>query len=201
MPDSADRFLGRELGEALRQRRRATAAAETKSTVPAMRVLRPSVGKRVMARMPDSPAVSLAQLSALPAPSEVTTPMPVTTTTGRPALSLVDDMARSPSADPLRPARGLRRANARRRSPAPGSTARSSAAPVRSSRRAETDYHGRARPRPARYSWGIAAPAHARDRCRWRARQGRHAPPGRRAPRRSRARRRWRRRAPRRGRP
>ena len=44
-------------------------------------------GKRVMARMPDSPAVSLAQLSVLPAPSEVTTPRPVTTTIGRPILS------------------------------------------------------------------------------------------------------------------
>src|SRR6187551_3303095 len=55
--------------------------------VPAMRVRNPSVGKRVMARMPDSPAVSLAQLSVLPAPSEVITPRPVTTTIGRPSLS------------------------------------------------------------------------------------------------------------------
>ena len=61
----------------------------TKSTVPAIVVFRPSVGKRVMVRMPDSPAVSFAQLSALPAPSEVTTPMPVTTTIGRPNLSRV----------------------------------------------------------------------------------------------------------------
>jgi hypothetical protein len=35
--------------------------------------------------MPDVPAVSFCQLSALPMPSEVTTPRPVTTTTGRPA--------------------------------------------------------------------------------------------------------------------
>ena len=40
-----------------------------------------------MVRMPDSPAQSLAQLSVLPAPSEVTTPMPVTTTMGLPNLS------------------------------------------------------------------------------------------------------------------
>src|SRR5262249_28608056 len=52
-------------------------------------VFSPSIGKRVMVRMPDSPATSLVQLSALPAPSEVTTPMPVTTTIGRPNLSRV----------------------------------------------------------------------------------------------------------------
>src|SRR5262245_43559376 len=62
----------------------------TKSTVPAMVVLRPSLAKRVIRRMPDSPAVSFAQLSALPAPSEVMTPMPVTTTIGRPFLSCDD---------------------------------------------------------------------------------------------------------------
>ena len=59
----------------------------TKSTVPAIVVFRPSVGKRVMVRIPDSPAVSFVQLSALPEPSEVTTPMPVTTTIGLPNLS------------------------------------------------------------------------------------------------------------------
>jgi hypothetical protein len=37
--------------------------------------------------MPDLPSTSFAQLSALPAPSEVITPMPVTTTIGRPFLS------------------------------------------------------------------------------------------------------------------
>src|SRR6202011_2735913 len=58
-----------------------------KSIVPAMVVFRPSVGKRVMVRIPDSPAQSLAQLSVLPEPSDVTTPMPVTTTIGRPNLS------------------------------------------------------------------------------------------------------------------
>src|SRR6266481_9306233 len=58
-----------------------------KSTVPAIVVRKPSVGKRVSVRMPDSPAVSFAQLSVLPAPSEVTTPIPVTTTIGRPNLS------------------------------------------------------------------------------------------------------------------
>src|SRR5580704_13179086 len=40
-----------------------------------------------MARMPDCPAVSFAQLSSLPTPSALTTPMPVTATMGRPALS------------------------------------------------------------------------------------------------------------------
>jgi hypothetical protein len=59
----------------------------TKSTVPAIVVFRPSIGNRVMVRMPDSPATSLVQLSVLPAPSEVTMPMPVTTTVGRPNLS------------------------------------------------------------------------------------------------------------------
>src|SRR6516164_6891634 len=37
--------------------------------------------------MPDFPALSLAQLSVLPMPSEVTTPIPVMAITGRPALS------------------------------------------------------------------------------------------------------------------
>ena len=37
--------------------------------------------------MPERPAVSAAQLSSLPWPSEVTTPMPVTATSGRPCLS------------------------------------------------------------------------------------------------------------------
>src|SRR5450755_3379880 len=59
----------------------------TKSTVPAIVDLRPSIGKRVTVRMPDSPAVSFFQLSVLPAPSDVTTPIPVTTTIGLPALS------------------------------------------------------------------------------------------------------------------
>src|SRR6185437_3318531 len=83
-----------------------------KSIAPAMRVLSPSVGKRLMVRMPDSPAASLAQLSVLPAPSEVTTPRPVTTTIGRPILSLVLAicalLSRSGPAAP-----GLRPANAR----------------------------------------------------------------------------------------
>src|SRR5262245_59696203 len=64
----------------------------TKSTVPAMVVFRPSIGKRVTVRMPDSPDVSLSQLSFFPAPSEVTTPMPVTTTIGQPSLSRGADM-------------------------------------------------------------------------------------------------------------
>ncbi len=39
--------------------------------------------------MPERPEVSAAQLSVLPTPSEVTTPMPVTATTGLPRWSLV----------------------------------------------------------------------------------------------------------------
>ncbi len=62
-------------------------STETKSTVPAIVVFRPSIGKRVTVRIPDSPAVSLVQLSTLPAPSDVTTPIPVTTTIGRPNVS------------------------------------------------------------------------------------------------------------------
>src|SRR5262245_13116482 len=69
----------------------------TKLTVPAIVVLRPSLAKRVMRRMPDSPAVSFAQLSALPAPSDVMTPMPVTTTIGRPCLSCALVIFESPS--------------------------------------------------------------------------------------------------------
>src|SRR5262245_47184920 len=69
-----------------------------KSMVPAMRVLRPSVEIRVISWMPDSPAVSLRQLSSRPAPSDVMTPMPVTTTIGRPAWS-VFAIAVSPSVD------------------------------------------------------------------------------------------------------
>src|SRR5512142_2702524 len=105
-----------------------------------MRVFNPSVGKRVMALMPDSPAVSLAQLSVLPAPSEVTAPRPVTTTIGRPILSLPAAIFALLSRL-YRPAPGLRRANGRPRSPEPGSTLRPSAARGRSGRRAETTYH------------------------------------------------------------
>src|SRR5262249_18418033 len=53
-----------------------------------MRVFSPSVGNRVIVLMPDLPPVSFAQLSDFPAPSDVTTPRPVTTTSGRPILSL-----------------------------------------------------------------------------------------------------------------
>src|SRR3954451_22144258 len=59
----------------------------TKSTVPAIVVFRPSIGNRVTVRIPDSPAVSFAQLSSLPAPSDVRMPIPVTTTAGLPNLS------------------------------------------------------------------------------------------------------------------
>src|ERR687896_593869 len=47
--------------------------------------------------MPDSPAERRAQLSSLPSPKEVTTPYPVTTTIGRPALSVFAAIS-SPSA-------------------------------------------------------------------------------------------------------
>src|SRR5262249_16484456 len=72
-------------------------AAGTKSTQPAKRVFMPSVAKRLIVLMPDLPAVRYFQLSALPAPSEVTTPIPVTTTIGRPALSWLDGIAILPS--------------------------------------------------------------------------------------------------------
>ena len=42
-----------------------TGSTLTKSTVPAIVDFRPSIGKRVTVRMPDSPAVSLVQLSCL----------------------------------------------------------------------------------------------------------------------------------------
>src|SRR5262249_34197359 len=73
----------------------------TKSTVPAMRGLSPSVSKRLIVRMPDSPAVSLRPLSSRPAPSEVAVPMPVTTPTGGPALSCVPLMLISSSSHRL----------------------------------------------------------------------------------------------------
>ena len=79
-----------------------TGSTLTKSTVPAMVDFSPSIGKRVTVRMPDSPAVSLRQLSSLPAPSDVTTPMPVTTTIGLPNLSRGADMD-FPARDPLAP--------------------------------------------------------------------------------------------------
>ncbi len=63
-------------------------SAATKSTVPAIRVRRPAVGKRVMAWMPERPAVRPAQFAALPCPSDVTMPRPVTATSGRPRASL-----------------------------------------------------------------------------------------------------------------
>ena len=54
-----------------------------KSMVPAMRVFSPWVEKRRIVLIPDSPAVSFFQFSVLPSPSDVITPMPVTTTIGR----------------------------------------------------------------------------------------------------------------------
>ena len=57
------------------------------SIVPAIVVRSPSVGKRLMRLMPERPAVIAAQVSSLPCPREVTTPMPVTATSGRPCLS------------------------------------------------------------------------------------------------------------------
>ena len=90
MPDCAIASSAARSASRSRQLRRATAARPARNR-PCRRCgsCRPSVGKRVMRWMPDLPAVSLAQLSALPAPSEVTTPMPVTTTIGRPALSVM----------------------------------------------------------------------------------------------------------------
>src|SRR5580658_859327 len=74
-----------------------------------MVVRRLSSGKREMRRMPETPADNFAQLSSLPTPSEVTTPMPVTAIIGRPALSRCalavgrdDVMKRSPSIHPVK---------------------------------------------------------------------------------------------------
>src|SRR6185295_15470416 len=130
--------------------------------VPAILVFKPSVGKRVIVLMPDSPPVSLAQLSVLPAPSEVTTPRPVTTTTGRPILSLPAAIVFLLNRPALRE-RDLHRANDLRPLQPLASTLRSLAAPDRWSHRAGTDYHGQVRSWPARCSWRIAAPTHGRD--------------------------------------
>src|ERR1700683_1389391 len=66
-----------------------------------MVVFRPSIGNREMRRMPDTPPLSFAQLSDLPTPSDVTTPIPVTATIGRPALSPVAPAMISSSIDPF----------------------------------------------------------------------------------------------------
>ena len=63
-------------------------SAGTKSTVPAIVVRMWSSGNRVIRLIPETPAVSLAQLSSCPSPSDVSTPIPVTTTIGRPCESL-----------------------------------------------------------------------------------------------------------------
>src|SRR5215472_8990490 len=52
-----------------------------------MVVRRPSIGKRLIRRMPDWPADNFAQFSALPTPSGLTMPIPVMAMIGRPALS------------------------------------------------------------------------------------------------------------------
>src|SRR5262249_7253805 len=96
-----------------------------------MRVFRPSVGKRLVGLMPDSPAVSSAQFSAWPAPNEVTTPRPVTTTTDRPDLSLPVAIFLSLS-QYVRPARDLRPANAQHPLLRLVSSFRTSAVPNRS---------------------------------------------------------------------
>ena len=69
-----------------------------------MVVRSPSVAKREMRLMPEMPPLSFAQLSDLPTPSEVTTPMPVTATMGRPFLSRVAvamEFSFNPSIDPF----------------------------------------------------------------------------------------------------
>src|SRR4029078_3772668 len=142
--------------------------------VPAILVFRPSVAKRESVLMPDAPLVSLAQLSLLPAPSEVITPSPVTTTTGRPILSLPAAIA-SLLNQSVQRERDLRHANDPRRVRPLASTLRSSAAPDRLSHQAGTDYHRRVRSGRARYSWQIAAPTHGPDMNPWRERQDRDA--------------------------
>jgi hypothetical protein len=66
-----------------------------KSIVPAILVLRPSVQKRLMVWIPDSPAMSRFQFSVFPTPSEVMSPLPVMTTNGRPYLSFIADIPAS----------------------------------------------------------------------------------------------------------
>ena len=55
--------------------------------VPATVVRSPSVAKRDILLIPERPFVSAAQLSVLPTPNDVTTPMPVTAIRGRPLWS------------------------------------------------------------------------------------------------------------------
>src|SRR4029079_9313857 len=119
--------------------------------VPAIRVFNPSVGKRVIVLMPDSPPASLAQLSLLPASREVTTPSPVTTTTGRPILSLPAVIA-SLLNRAVQRGRDLHSANGQRRLQPLVSILCPSAAQARSRRRLEIDYHGQAQSWRVRYS-------------------------------------------------
>ena len=103
----------------------------TKSMVPAIRVFSPWVEKRRMVLIPDSPAVIFAQFSVLPSPSDVITPMPVTTTIGRlwPSRVVVFALRSFVDTKPVsgrivirRPRRApfLRRANDRRPRPLSG---------------------------------------------------------------------------------
>ena len=57
-----------------------TGSTAMKSTQPAICVRRPSVEKRVILRMPDSPPASRRQFSSAPRPSDVIAPTPVTAT-------------------------------------------------------------------------------------------------------------------------
>ena len=59
MAGFGDRLFHGEFGQALLSAGALNGSTATKSTLPAMRVLRSSVGNRVMARMPDSPASQL----------------------------------------------------------------------------------------------------------------------------------------------
>src|SRR3954465_14653563 len=120
-----------------------------KSMVPAIRVFRPSVEIRVISWMPDSPAVSLRQLSSRPAPSDVITPIPVTTTIGRPAwsvLAIANLLSR-----PLRRERDPRRADARYWSPRPAAAAHPSPARLLSHRPEQTDDRAATQWRPTRH--------------------------------------------------
>ena len=110
-----------------------------------------------------------AQLSALPAPSEVTTPMPVTTTIGRPALSCVAPSPALPQSTASTSARP-----SPRQWPTPVTTTCASGPSIgRSTPDASAGGNSAATaaapPRRARCSSGTAARRHDRDRCRWRA--------------------------------
>src|SRR5205814_981474 len=115
-------------------------STSTKSTVPAIVVRNASVAKRLILRIPDCPELALRQLSALPIPSDVTIPIPVTAT-GMPAL-LRADVISFPLTAPARPGPCPRLANDRRSLRRPGPAFLAWATRRRSNPQVETGAHG-----------------------------------------------------------